>query len=81
MGVTGVYQEIDGPARLTMSWQWTGETAVSHVAIELHDVAENLTEVIVTHSANPTRPTATTTCRAGGIAWVGLVETFATTVS
>lgn len=53
MGVTGVYQEIEAPARLTMSWQWTGETAVSHVAIELSAVGENQTEVVVIHSANP----------------------------
>lgn len=53
MGVTGVYQDVDAPARLTMSWQWTGETAVTHVAIELSAVGEDRTEVVITHSANP----------------------------
>ena len=52
MGVTGVYQDVEAPARLTMSWQWIGEPAVSHVAIELTDVADDQTEVVVTHSAN-----------------------------
>ncbi|MDQ3476302.1 MAG: SRPBCC domain-containing protein [Actinomycetota bacterium] len=52
MGVTGPYQDVEEPARLTMSWQWIGEPAVSHVAIELTNVAENQTEVVVTHSAN-----------------------------
>lgn len=53
MGVTGVYQDIDAPGRLTMSWQWAGETAVSHDAIELTARGEDRTEVVVTHSANP----------------------------
>lgn len=86
MGVTGVYQEVDDPARLTMSWQWTGETAVSQVAIELRDdmnvgVAENLTEVVVTHSANPT-PTDTDDHLQGWRDCLGrLAETFSTTAS
>ncbi|MDQ3717142.1 MAG: SRPBCC domain-containing protein [Actinomycetota bacterium] len=52
MGVTGVYEDVKEPARLTMSWQWIGEPAVSHVAIALTEVTENRTEVVVTHSAN-----------------------------
>ena len=36
-----------------MSWQWTGEAAVSQVAIELTAKGEDRTEVVVTHSANP----------------------------
>ena len=44
---------VDAPARLTMSWQWTGETAVTHVAIELSAVGDDRTEVVITHSANP----------------------------
>jgi len=53
MGVTGVYQAFEAPARVAMSWQWTGESAVSHVAVELSRVGENRTDVVVRHSANP----------------------------
>lgn len=55
MEVTGTYRDIEAPARLTMTWRWTGEPDVSLVAIELHDVAEDRTEVVVTHSANPSK--------------------------
>ncbi len=53
MGVSGTYQDVESPGRLAMSWQWSGESAVSHVAIELSEVSETRTEVVVTHSANP----------------------------
>ncbi len=52
MGVSGVYQDVDEPARVTMSWQWTGETAVSRVEIALNEVSGTRTQVVVTHSAN-----------------------------
>ncbi|MDQ3554033.1 MAG: SRPBCC domain-containing protein [Chloroflexota bacterium] len=53
MGVTGTYQDVESPGRLAMSWQWKGESAVSHVAIKLNEVSETRTEVVITHSANP----------------------------
>jgi len=53
MGVSGTYQDVESPGRLAMSCQWSGESAVSHVAIELSEVSETRTEVVVTHSANP----------------------------
>ncbi|MDQ3054453.1 MAG: SRPBCC domain-containing protein [Actinomycetota bacterium] len=54
MGVSGVYQDVEAPARVTMSWQWNGETPVTHVSIELTEAAPDRTEVSVTHTANPT---------------------------
>ncbi len=53
MGVTGTYQDVDAPARLSMNWQWSGESVVSHVTIELHEAGTNQTMVVVPHPANP----------------------------
>ena len=50
-----VLRPVEEPARLSMSCQWIGEPTVSHVAIALTEVAENRTEVVVTHSANTSR--------------------------
>ncbi len=53
MGVTGTYRDVESPGRSAMSWRWTGESAVSHVAIELNALSETRTKVVVTHSSNP----------------------------
>lgn len=65
MGVSGTYQDVESPGRLAMSWQWSGESAVSHVAIELNEVSETRTEVVVTHQRTLPRLTATAFCRDG----------------
>lgn len=52
MGVHGTYLELS-PARLVLSWQWEGEVEITRVAIELERLDEVRTQVVVTHSANP----------------------------
>ncbi len=53
IGVAGVYRDVEEPSSLTMSWQWAGEDAVTQVAVQLTDLADDQTRVVVTHSANP----------------------------
>ena len=53
MGVTGRFHEVEPPYRFTTSWQWDGEETTSEVEVALVADDEG-TEVVVTHSANPT---------------------------
>jgi uncharacterized protein YndB with AHSA1/START domain len=53
-GVTGRFAEVEEPHRFTTSWQWDGEEGSTEVEVQL--VADDAgTEVVVTHSGNPTQ--------------------------
>ena len=53
LGVTGRFREVEEPYRFTTSWQWDGDEDTTDVEVTL--VADDVgTEVVVTHSANPT---------------------------
>jgi uncharacterized protein YndB with AHSA1/START domain len=58
MSVTGIYREIDPPARLVYTWRWdTGPAAStdeSIVTVEFNHLDDERTEVIVTHARFPT---------------------------
>lgn len=53
MGVSGNYVEVTRPERLRMTWAWDGEPDVTDVTVEFRAIDDGSTEVIVTHSANP----------------------------
>jgi uncharacterized protein YndB with AHSA1/START domain len=62
--VGGMYHEIDPPAKLVFSWRWEVppvDTEDTLVTVELHDVDDALTEVVVIHERSPDQ----TACWAG----------------
>jgi len=48
MGVSGRYETVEAPYRLTFSWQWDGEADSSRVQIHLTDQGDR-TELALTH--------------------------------
>ena len=54
MGLTGVFKEVEPPHRLTTSWQWDGDDDTTEVEVVLVE-GDDGTEVVVTHSGNPTQ--------------------------
>jgi uncharacterized protein YndB with AHSA1/START domain len=53
MGFTAVFKEVEPPHRFLASWQWDGDDAVSTVEVQLVP-SDDGTELVVTHSDNPT---------------------------
>ena len=54
--VGGMYHEIDPPAKLVFSWRWEVppvDTEDTLVTVELHDVDNAITEVVVIHERAP----------------------------
>jgi uncharacterized protein YndB with AHSA1/START domain len=80
MEASGVYHEVDPPARLVYSWAWRGGEfdglADSIVTVEFRELGVGATEVVVVHEQLP--PEA---ARAHDEGWRGCFERLAPLVS
>lgn len=56
--VRGTYKEIEKPDLLVYTWKWDGQEEETEVAIQLHSVSADQTEVVLKHSGFLEQPTA-----------------------